>query len=142
MAPSDEAKREHRLAVMSAWGLFGPFGICLILSGFAEPSMLAGLAGFATVILGFVAHVLINFIFRRSFSQAQIALGLGAYVVGVLCYLASVVADPGFNETDVTTGLSGFTALAATFVVYIVINYGVRGSYQMVYRLHAEERRS
>ena len=32
-------------------------------------------------------------------------------------------------------------ALAAAFVVYIIINYGVRGSFQMVYRMNAGERR-
>ena len=37
---------------------------------------------------------------------------------------------------------SASAALAAAFVIYIIINYGVRGSYQMVYRLHAEERRA
>ena len=38
-------------------------------------------------------------------------------------------------------GLVGFSGLAAAFVIYIIINYGVRESYQMVYRLHIEERR-
>jgi hypothetical protein len=132
---------ELRLAVMTNWSFFAAFGICLILSGFAEESMLAGLCGFATIIVGFLAHVLLNSIFGGRFSQAQIALGLGAFTVGVLCYIASLLLTPGFGETDVATGLIGFSALAAAFVVYIVINYGVRGSYQMVYRMHAEERR-
>ncbi len=38
------------------------------------------------------------------------------------------------------SGLVGFTALASAFVIYIILNYGVRGSYQMVYRLHSAER--
>lgn len=78
---------------------------------------------------------------ERDFPQAQIALGLGSFTVGVLCYIASVLFVPDFGETDVATGLVGFSALAATFVIYIIINYGVRGSYQMVYRLHAGDQR-
>ena len=133
--------QEHRLAVMTGWAFFGSFGVCLILSGFAEHSLLAGLCGFAAVIVGFVAHVVINSIFRAGFTQPQIALGLGSYTAGVLCYIASLIVNPGFTEVDVATGLVGFSALAATFVIYIVLNYGVLGSYQMVYRLHAGERR-
>jgi hypothetical protein len=132
--------REHRLAVMTGWAFFGSFGICLILSGFSESSMVAGLAGFAALIAGFVSHIVLNSIYRVGFTQPQIALGLGAFAVGVFCWLASVLFNPGFREIDVATGLVGFSALAAAFVVYIIINYGVRGSYQMVNRMHAEER--
>jgi len=132
--------REHRLAVMTAWAFFGAFGVCLILSGFSEESLLAGLSGFAAIIAGFVAHVIINRIFAADFSQPQVALGLVAFTVGALCYIASVLFDPGFGETDVATGLVGFTALASAFVIYIIVNYGVRGSYQMVYRLNGAGR--
>ena len=132
--------QERRLAVMTAWAFFGAFGVCLILSGFAEDSLLAGLSGFALIIAAFIAHVIVNRIFGADFSQPQVALGLGAFTVGALCYIASVLFDPEFGETDVAMGLVGFTALASAFVVYIIINYGVRGSYQMVYRLHAAER--
>ena len=93
------------------------------------------------MIAGFVAQVVINFIFRAGFSQPQIALGLVAFTVGVLCYISSVLFTPGFGEIDVEIGLVGFSGLAAAFVIYIIINYGMRGSYRMVYRLHAEERR-
>ncbi|HXT09854.1 MAG TPA: hypothetical protein VN715_23350 [Roseiarcus sp.] len=134
------ASREHRLAVMTGWALFASFGVCLILSGFSEPSMIAGLAGFALLIAGFVAHIVVNAIFGAGFTPPQIALGLGAYTVGALCYIASVLFDPSFGEIDVATGLIGFSGLAGAFVLYIVVNYGVRGSYRMVYRQHAAER--
>jgi hypothetical protein len=133
--------QEHRLALMTGWAFFGSFGVCLILSGFAEHSPIAGLSGFATLIVGFLSHVVINSIYRAGFSQAQVALGMGSFTIGVLCYIASLLFNPGFSEADVTTGLVGFSGLAAAFVIYIVINYGVTGSYRMVYRLHAGERR-
>jgi hypothetical protein len=135
-----DAPEEHRLAVMTNWGFLGGFGICLILSGFGEPSVIAGLAGFCLLIGAFIAHVVINRIFRARFSQPQIALGLTSFTVGVLCFIASVVFNPGFVETDVEIGLVGFTALAASFVIYIIINYGVQESYAMVYRASVRER--
>ncbi len=134
MTPADA--QEHRLAVMTVWAFFGAFGICLILSGFTEDSPLAGLGGFAMIIAGFIAHVIANRVYATGFTQPQIALGLGGFAVGALCYIASVLFNPGFGEADVGIGLLGFTALASAFVIYIIVNYGVRGSYQMVYRLH------
>ena len=98
--------QEHRLAAMTNWAFFGSFGICLVLSGFAEASMIAGLAGFATLIAGFAAHIVINRIFRVGFSQPEIALGLGSFVVGVLCYLASVLVNPSFGEANVASASS------------------------------------
>src|SRR3954454_13149742 len=108
-----DAAQEHRLAVMTGWAFFGSFGLCLIISGFAEESMTAGLAGFLTLIVGFLAHVLLNVIFRARFTQPQIALGLGAFTLGVVCFIASILLTPGFGEIDVATGLIGFSALAA-----------------------------
>jgi hypothetical protein len=133
--------REHRLAIMTGWGFFGSFGICLILSGFAENSLIAGLSGFVVIVAGFVAHIILNRIYGTGFSQAQIALGLAAFTVGVFCFIASVLFGGILGEADVAIGLVGFSGLAAAFVTYIVINYGVRGSYQMGFRLNAEERR-
>ena len=132
--------QEHRLAAMTAWAFFGAIGVCLILSGFSEDSLLAGLSGFAMIIVAFIANVIINRIYSADFSQPQVALGLGGFTVGALCYIASVLFNPGFGETDIAIGLVGFTALASAFVIYIIINYGVRGSYQMVYRLNGAER--
>jgi hypothetical protein len=93
------------------------------------------------IIVAFIAHVIINRIYGADFSQPQVALGLGAFTVGALCYIASVLFSPVFGETDIAVGLVGFTALASAFVIYIILNYGVRGSYQMVYRLNRAERR-
>lgn len=138
MTPADA--QEHRLAVMTGWAFFGAFGICLILSGFAEESLLAGLSGFVVIIVGFIAHVIVNRIYATGFTQPQVALGLGAFTVGALCYIASVLFNSSFGETDVAIGLVGFAALASAFVIYIIVNYGVRGSYQMVYQLHGVER--
>jgi drug/metabolite transporter (DMT)-like permease len=139
MSPGDA--QEHRLAIVTGWGFLGGFGICLILSGFAEQSLVAGLGGFAILVGAFVVHVIVNSLYRTGFTQPQIALGLGAFTLGVLCFIASVLFNPGFREVDIAIGLVGFSALAATFVIYIIVNYGVRESYAMVYRLHVEERR-
>jgi hypothetical protein len=139
MSASDSS--EHRLAVMTNWAFFASFGFCFVLSGFSGNQPIAGLAGFAIFVAGFVAHVIINRIFGVGFSNAQIALGLTIFTVSVLSFIASSLFDPAFSEADVLVGLAGFGAIMSCFIVYVMINYGIRESYAMMHRLHSQERR-
>jgi hypothetical protein len=135
------AQQEHRLAIMTNWSFFASFGFCLALSGFSESNPFAGVAGFGAFTTAFIGHVVINRIFRADFTNAQIALGLTAFTAAVVVFVASCVFDPHFGEINVGVGLVGFTTLMACFIVYVMINYGVRGSYAMMHRLHRQERR-
>ncbi len=139
MGPS--ALLEHRLAIMTNWALFAGFGICFVLSGFSHDDPSIGLFGFALFVAGFVAHIIINRIFNVGFSNSQVALGLAAFVVGALSFIASCLFNPRFGQTDVFVGLSGLSAIMGCFVIYVLINYGVRGSYVMIDRLNARGRR-
>jgi hypothetical protein len=136
------AQLEHRLAVITNWAFFACFGFSFALSGFTDDNAVAGLAGFAAFVLGFVAHVIVNRIFRVGFTNSQIALGLTVFSVCVLGFIASWLFDPHFVAVDVVIGLVGFGAIIACFILYIVINYGVRGSYGMIQRMHAQGRRN
>ena len=135
-------RTEHRLAVMTNWAFFASFGFCFVFSGFSDSAPLAGLAGYSCFVVAFIAHVIINRIFRTGFSNAQVALGLTAFIVSVVAFLAAGLLDPAFSDIDVMIGLGGFSAVIACFIVYVMINYGVRESYAMMHRLHMHERRS
>ena len=134
-------RSEHRLAVMTSWAFFTSFGFCFVFSGFSDSAPVAGLIGFACFAAGFIGHVIINRIFRVGFSNSQVALGLTSFTASVLCFIAACIFDPAFGALDVLIGLAGFGAVGASFVVYIMVNYGVRGSYAMMHRLHVQERR-
>lgn len=135
------APSEHRLAIMTNWAFFASFGFCLVLTGFSEEAPIIGLIGFGAFVAAFIAHVIINRIFQVDFTNPQIALGLTAFVVAVLCFIANCLFDAGFGEADAIIGLLGFGAIAGCFIVYVMINYGVRESYAMMYRLHSQGRR-
>lgn len=136
---NSDTREEHRLAIMTAWSLLGSFGFCFVLSGFSGNDPVMGLLGFAAFVAAFVAHLILNRIFATGFSPAQVALGLSAFTVAVLCFILSSVFDPAFGETDRLVGFAGFGALTLCFVLYLMINYGVRGSYAMLHRLHRRE---
>ena len=99
-----------------------------------------GLVGFACFVAGFISHVIINRIFSTGFTTPQVSLALLAFVVAVLGFIFQSVSDPSFGEKNVLVGLVGFSAIIACFVVYIMINYGIRGSYAMIDQLNTRGR--
>ncbi len=117
---------------MTNWAFFGGFGVCLVLSGLADGDLPVAGSGFAGFVAGFIAHIIINRIFGTGFTQPQIALGLAAFTVGVLCFIASAIFDPAFGEADSRSGSSVSARSTAASSATSSINYGVRGSYEMV----------
>ena len=124
-------RNEHHLAVMTNWALFGTFGPAFVITGFNGPSLAAGLFGFAILIGGFAAHIVVNVIYRTDFSKGQAALAFVLFALGALAFAVSWIAVPGFGIARATIGLGGFTAIFAAFVFYMFARHGVRGSFEM-----------
>jgi hypothetical protein len=126
---------EKRLAVVTSWGFFGSFGMGFVLSGFSGAQWWMGLLGYALLVAGFIAHVVINRTFDTGFSSGEIALGLVLFGVSALSFIGSWLFDPGFGSVNLGIGLAGFAAMAACLLGYLVVRYGLRGSYVMVHSL-------
>jgi hypothetical protein len=126
---------ERRLAVVANWGLFGAFGLGLIQSGIGSGAVAIGLLGFALILVGFVSQVIINGFYGGGFTTGEIALGFIAFGVAVLGFVASWIFDPTFGTNDIVIGLSGFAAIIAAFIVYLVTKYGLKGSFSMFHQM-------
>lgn len=125
---------EKRLAVVASWSLFGAFGLCLILSGFGSRQLAASLSGFALFVAGFIAHVIINRVYRTSFSSGEVVLGFVAFGVAVLSFVVSWITASHFGQSNVVAGIAGFAALVVAFLVYVVTKYGLKGSFSMFHQ--------
>jgi hypothetical protein len=126
---------EKKLAVETNWAFFGTFGSGFVLSGFGDGNLWMGLAGFAVFVLGFIAHVIINHLFGSDFSKGEIALGLIVFGISVLSFIGSWMFDPHFGGVNIIIGLAGFSAIVACLITYIVIKFGLKGSFAMIHRL-------
>lgn len=129
---------ERRLAVMTNWVLFGAFGLGLIQSGLANERILVGLLGFALLIVGFIAQIIINAAFGGGFSRGEIALGIGTFGLAVLVFIVGWITDPQFDGAGLIINLAGFAALIACFLVYLATKFGLKGSFSMFH--HAGDR--
>ncbi len=119
----------RRLAVASNWALCGSFGLCLILSGFALALPQAILGGFALLVAAFIAHLVINRLFRQSFTTGEVVTGFVAFGVGVASFLATALAGSGVGRTQFDAGLAGFASLVLCFLAYLVTKFGLKGAF-------------
>jgi hypothetical protein len=129
------APLERRLAVVTSWASFGTFGLCFALSGFAATNLAAGVLGFALLVLGFVAHTIINYVFDADFTRGEAALGFVIFVLAVLVFVGSWIVAPNFGGTQAAIGLLGFAAITASFVIYMITRHGIREAFRMFDRI-------
>jgi hypothetical protein len=130
---------ERHLAVTTNWAFFGSFGLVFSISGFAGAQLWTGLFGFALILGGFGAHIVLNHWFGTGFMKGEVALGFLAFVIAVLSFVWSWLAAPSFPATNVAIGLGGFAALLAGFIAYMVYWHGVRGSIAMFDRIRLND---
>jgi hypothetical protein len=132
---TDEKDAERLLAVVTLWGFFGAFGIGLVLTGFHQDHVPLGLLGFACFVAAFVAHVIVNHVFDARFSSLQVVVALLVFCLAAPCFLPSWLLDPHFDTAGVIIGVAGFAAVVASFLIYLVSMYGLRGAFSMFHRM-------
>ncbi|GAB5469361.1 MAG: hypothetical protein Kilf2KO_23910 [Rhodospirillales bacterium] len=121
---------DRHLLVLSLWLPLG-FVLLALFSqglGLANGWLVAG--AFATLLVGFVGHVIVNAVYKTFFSSRELALGLVVYVVALLGFLIALL----FGSEQVgalfpVIGL-GFLATAMTVIAYLVIHLGVRPAFE------------
>ncbi len=120
---------EKRLAVATNWALFAPFGLCFILSGFGTEQWLVSLGGFALIVAGFIAHVIVNAVFKTGFSAGEVATGFVAFGVALTGFILACLLDHDLGAIDIASGIAGFAAIVACFLVYLVTKFGLKGAF-------------
>jgi hypothetical protein len=91
-------------------------------------SWLLSVAGVLIIVLAFVAHIIVNGIFDTGFSPGEAALGIGAYGLLGLVFVAAAVGGT-LTMTNYYSGLTLFGVLAAGFLAYLLTRHGLRGAF-------------
>lgn len=128
---------ERRLAVVTCWSLCAPFALAFVISGFSG-SVVMGAIGFTILVIGFIAHVIINQTFGTGFSTGEIVVGFIAFDVALLGFLGAWIASPDLGGARVITALAGFGAFVLCFVAYLVTRYGMKSAFSMFHHAHNE----
>lgn len=125
-----QPEQEKLLAVTVSWALFGLFGVALILTGFASESVVLGAAGYAMLIAGFVAHIIINNLLHQGFTTGETVVGIMAYGAALVCFVASWAMGV-VTGVQFLVGIVGFAAIILGFTIYFVTAYGLKGAFSM-----------
>lgn len=126
-----EQDLEHRVAVLTNWGFWGVLGAGFVLSGFEMDFYFLALFGFALLVAGFVAHLIVNRIYAAGFRTGEVAAGFGIFGVAVLAFIVSWLLDPTFSDVDVLSGITGIVVVIGSFLVYVATRFGLKGSFSM-----------
>lgn len=126
-----EYDAEHRLAVLTSWGLFGSFSLGVVLTGFRADQIAIIGAGYLLLAAGFISHLVINRIYAMPFRAGEIATAISLFGVAALSLIANWAFDPGFSETDVQGGILGLAVVLFGFITYLATRFGLRGAFSM-----------
>jgi hypothetical protein len=132
-----ESDAEHRLAVLTSWGLFGAFGIGVVLTGFKVDEILITATGYAMIVAGFISHLIINRIYRMHFRAGEIAAAITLFGVSSLAFMAHWGFTADFSETDMWGGLLGLVVVLLTFLIYLATRFGLKGAFSMFHIPHS-----
>lgn len=119
---------ERSILIFAIWAVLGFLGLGIFLEGMKSDSWLLSAAGVVAIVSAFVAHVIVNSIFDTGFSPGEAALGIGAY--GLLGLVFVAAAAGGFlTMTNYYSGLTLFGVLATGFLAYLLTRHGLRGAF-------------
>lgn len=127
-------EQEKLLAVLTSWALFGLFGLGLALTGFSLDDLVFSLSGFGLIVLGFIAHMILNRFFQSGFNNGEIVVGFMAYGTALACFVVAWAFGAGLSNQEFLAGIAGFAAIIVGFGAYLITNYGLKDSFSMFHR--------
>ena len=122
---NDDALDRHAL-ISAVWLPAGFVTLGLMHHGFADGGPWWVLAGFATLLVAYALHVVVNAVFATPFSRYEVALALVIYAAAGIALVLAVLLQPGFAETYFLPVSGGMAALAAVVIFYMVTRSGSR----------------
>ena len=124
-----EALDRHTL-VMALWLALGFVAAAVLDYGFGAGGMPAIAAAFGVVLDAFAGHVIINAVYATIFTRREVALGLVLYAAALVAFAVAALLMPEFAARNFLPLSLGFVAIAAAVIIYMIIRFGLRGSFE------------
>ena len=122
------ARIERGILVFSIWAALGLLGLGFWLEGMARDAMGVSFLGIGLMVAAFVAHIIVNAVFRQGFTKGEAALGIGLYGLMALIYVGARL-DGALSASGALSGLALFGVLGFGFLFYLATRHGVRGAF-------------
>ena len=124
-----EALDRHAL-VMAVWLALGFVAFALLDYGFGAGGAPYIAAAFSVVLAAFAGHVIINAVYATIFTRRELALGLVLYAADLMAFAVAALLMPEFAARNFLPLSLGFVAVAAAVIIYMIIGFGLRRSFE------------
>ena len=124
---SDRLDR-HAL-VLAVWLPAGFAALALLHHGFGPGGPWWVAAGFAAVLAGFSAHVIVNAGLGTTFTQREAGLGIVVYATGIVAIVLAVLLADGFAARFLLPVAGGMIALLLAALFYMLTRFGSRDTF-------------
>ena len=121
---------DRHALVMALWLGFAFVAVTLLKMGIDHASWWALSLGFASVLSGFIAHVLVNIVFKTLFTPREVALGLFVFPICLLWFGLAVFFYPQHRFSLFLPIAIGFVVLTAAVIFTMITWLGVRGAFE------------
>lgn len=120
---------DRHALVMAIWLAFGLVAATLFSYGAGLGGWPFILAAFAALFAAFVGHVIVNAVYRTTFTARELGLGLVLYAAALLGFVIAALFSVPFVEKEFASISLGFLALSAVVVFYMITHFGVRRAF-------------
>ena len=131
MSSEDEAfdRLDRHALVLAVWLPAGFVALGLLHYGFGAGGAWWVVAGFAAVLAGFVAHVVVNAVLGSSFTARETGLGMVLFATGLVALVLAVLMGDGFATRFFLPVAGGMIGLLLAAVFYLLTRFGTRAAF-------------
>lgn len=117
---------DRHALVMAVWIALGAAAAILLHFGLGTGGIWALVAGFTCVLAAFAAHIVVNTVYRTTFTRSELALGLVVTFASLLWLsLAALFAD-GFRDHAFVPLAVGLLTVGGCVILYMITHFGIR----------------
>ena len=131
MSSEDEAfdRLDRHALVLAVWLPTGFVALGLFHYGFGAGGAWWVAAGFAAVLAGFAAHVVVNAVLGSSFTARETGLGMVLFATGLVALVLAVLLVDGFAARFFLPVAGGMIGLLLAAVFYLLTRFGTRAAF-------------
>ena len=131
MSSEDEVfdRLDRHALVLAVWLPAGFVALGLFHYGFGVGGAWWVAAGFAALLAGFVAHVIVNTVLGSSFSARETGLAMVLYATGMVALVLAALIVDGFAKKFFLPVAGGMIGLLLAAVFYLLSRFGTRAAF-------------
>ena len=131
MSSEEEASErlDRHALVLAVWLPAGFVALGLLHYGFGTGGAWWVAAGFAALLAGFTAHVIVNTVLVTTFTRREAGLGMVIYATAMVALVLAVLLVDGFAARFFLPVAGGMIGLLLAAVFYMLIRFGTRDAF-------------